>query len=225
MGADYCKMSISIIKLLFLFHDCFDILSKSEFEKNRKNLFIINIIVSIVFPIIMIIATFFGGDVRKSEHNNFCYHVDQSYRIIVYFCFMIYYLIFFGLTWNIILVIRRKSYPISEVDNLSSEENIDNRRLKRLICYTIMITINSLIFFSFLILFILKLIDKDIEYASNILGNIFEPLTIPFFLVFIGMDVNDNCDSFMDAFSCKKKIYVEIVEDKVNPISDFNTFN
>lgn len=39
------------------------------------------------------------------------------------------------------------------------------------------------------------------------------------------MNENDNCDSFMDAFSCKKKIYVEIVEDKVNSISDFNTFN
>ena len=177
-------MSISIIKLLFLFHDCFDILSKSEFEKSRKNLVIINIIISIVFPIIIILATFFGGDVRKSDHNHLCYYVNQAYRIIVYFGFMIYYLIFFELTWKIILVIRRKSYPISEVDNLISEKNIDNRMLKRLIGYAIIITINSLIFFSFLFLFILKLIDKDIKYVSNILGNIFKPLTIFFFIFY-----------------------------------------
>lgn len=212
--ADYSKMSISIIKMLYTFHAYFDIFSDSTLESNQKKLFVINFFASIVFPVVMGILTFLLGNVKLSN-NNLCYHENHMYRVFVYIGFLIYYLIFFRLAWKIVLVFRRKSTP-----STGSQASIilDNSQshLRILLSYTSMIVLNCILYLGFVILFI----SGKENLMSEIFGLLLEPLSIPLFLIFFGINETDSLENFLITFACKKKgnISIETDDDDNNKI-------
>ena len=182
--ADYSKMSISIIKMLYTFHAYFDIFLDSTLSSNQKKLFVINIFASLVFPVVMGILTFLLGNVNVSS-NNLCYHNNNTYRVIVYIGFLIYYLIFFRLAWKIALVFRRKSIPLT---GRQASIILDNSQshLRILLSYTSMIVLNCILYLGFVILFISSNKESS-NLMSEIFGLLLEPLSIPLFLIFFGM--------------------------------------
>lgn len=205
--ADYSKMSISIIKMLYTFHAYFDIFLDSTLSSNQKKLFVINIFASLVFPVVMGILTFLLGNVKLSG-NNLCYHENVTYRVIVYIGFLIYYLIFFRLAWKIVLVFRRKNIPLTGSQASIILDNSQSH-LRILLSYTSMIVINCILYLGFVILFIS---GKGI-LMSEIFELLLEPLSIPLFLIFFGINETDSLENFLITFACKKKGNISIETD------------
>lgn len=170
--------------MIVIFQDF--LFSNSTTKDSRlKKFFVINIFVSLIFPMIMGILTFFFGDVVK-ESNDLCYHTNLTYRVIVYIGFLIYYLFFFGLAWKVALRLKE------EATNLNSSEATKkhNQSLSNvLLSYTAMIVINCLLYLGFVFLFITTMNNKEkFNLMNMILGHLIEPITIPLFLIFYGTD-------------------------------------
>ena len=189
---DYCKLSLSIIKTIIIFHDYIDIFEGSDIKGKTYKLWVINIGVSIILPLLVGILTFFLGNIGKTR-NNLCYPNDLSYGVVVYIGFLTYYVFFFALAWTILVKIRNQTYPL--LDSLNSNISFftnDRVRLKILLCYSIMIIINCLLYLGFIFMFVSFNISGDNTFAlvNQILGRVIEPLTIPIF--FVLFEINDT---------------------------------
>lgn len=205
--SDYCKLSIAIIKTLTVFEDHVGIFEGSNINRKTLKLWIINISISVIFPLIMGVFSVFLGNTNKG-HNGLCYPSNINFRLVIYIGFLIYYLIFFSLAWTILLKMRNKSYPLSDILTISNDSlDIDNNRLTILLCYSLMIFINMLQFLGFIVLFIeLTLHDKsDYNLISDILRTKLEPITIPIFFVFFEIDDSFSLFELKNTFMCAPK--------------------
>lgn len=204
--ADYSKMSISIIKILYIFF------SESNIKNKSLKLFVINVFASFIFPMVMGVLTYFFGDVQKKS-NNLCYHSDLTYRVIVYIGFLIYYLFFFGLAWKIALISRNKANSLNDNQIPQLLVNKTPNRLELLLSYTSMIVINCMVYLGFVFLFINTMYDKTkFNLMNMILGYLIEPISIPLFLIFFGIDEDNSLEDFLNIIFCKKEENESIVE-------------
>ena len=53
---------------------------------------------------------------------------------------------------------------------------------------------------------------------SEIFGLLLEPLSIPLFLIFFGINETDSLENFLNTFACKKKGNIETDDDDNNKI-------